>query len=138
MDPPPGATPPMRMAASWSESTRIDRIQARGASSRARWRAPLGSFAQRLPRCRHHEIDPTRSAANLALDTHSPIQAEHELVEIGRQVLGRDRAVVGAEQPALGQAKDQVDRRQAERRVAPALVLRLSGSWRQPAAARSM
>ena len=48
------------------------------------------------------------------------VEAEDELVEIGRQMLGADGAVVGAEQPALGEAEDQVDRRQAERRIAPA------------------
>src|SRR4051812_22604751 len=48
------------------------------------------------------------------------VEAENELVEIGRQVLGRGGAVVGAEQPALGQAEHQVDRGQAQRRVAPA------------------
>ena len=47
------------------------------------------------------------------------VEAEDVLVEIGRQVLLADRAVVGAEQPALGEAEDQVDGRQAERGVAP-------------------
>ena len=41
MGPPPGASPPMRMAASWFGSPRIHRIQGCGAMIRARWRAPL-------------------------------------------------------------------------------------------------
>ena len=48
------------------------------------------------------------------------VEAEHELVEIGREMLGRDRAVVGAEQRTLGEAEHQVDRRQAEHGVAHA------------------
>ena len=38
------------------------------------------------------------------------VEAEVELVEIGRQMLLADRTVVGAEQPALGEAEDQMDR----------------------------
>ena len=48
------------------------------------------------------------------------VEAEDELVEVGRQMLLGDGAVVGAEQPALGQAEHQVDRRQAQRGIAPA------------------
>ena len=40
MDPPPGASPPMRMTASWSGPTASDRIQVRGAMTRALGRAP--------------------------------------------------------------------------------------------------
>ena len=43
MDPPPGASPPMRMTASWFGSAWIHRIQVRGAMFRARSRVPLGS-----------------------------------------------------------------------------------------------
>jgi hypothetical protein len=35
------------------------------------------------------------------------VEAEHELVEIGRQVLVADSAVVGTEQPPLGEAEHQ-------------------------------
>ena len=41
----------------------------------------------------------------------APVEAEDELVEVALQVLGPDGAVVGAEEPALGQAEDEVDRR---------------------------
>jgi hypothetical protein len=37
------------------------------------------------------------------------IATEHELGEIGGQMLGADGAVVGAEEPALGEAEHQVD-----------------------------
>src|ERR687884_829321 len=47
------------------------------------------------------------------------IEPEHVLVEVGRQVLPADRAVVGAQQPALGEAEDEVDAGQPQRRVAP-------------------
>ena len=47
------------------------------------------------------------------------VEAEDVLVEIGLQVLGADRTMVGAQQPALGEPEDQVDGRQAERGVAP-------------------
>ena len=47
------------------------------------------------------------------------VEAEDVLVEIGLEVLGADRTVVGAEQPALGEAEDEVDGRQAQRGVAP-------------------
>jgi hypothetical protein len=43
MGPPPGASPPMRMTASWFGSAWIHRIQVRGAMFRARSRVPLGS-----------------------------------------------------------------------------------------------
>jgi hypothetical protein len=46
------------------------------------------------------------------------LKRKDELVEIRRKVLAADRAVVGAEQPTLGQAEHQVNGRQAQRRVA--------------------
>ena len=42
------------------------------------------------------------------------VEAEDVLVEIGLQVLRADRTMVGAEQPAFGEAEDEVDGRQAE------------------------
>ena len=47
------------------------------------------------------------------------VEAEDVLVEIGLEMLLADRAVMGAEQPALGEAEDEVDRRQAQHGVAP-------------------
>jgi hypothetical protein len=47
------------------------------------------------------------------------IEAEHELVEIRREVLAADGTVMNGEQLALGEAEDQVDRPQPQRRVAP-------------------
>ena len=41
------------------------------------------------------------------------VEAEDELVEVALQVLGPDGAVVGAEEPALGEAEDEVDGGQA-------------------------
>ena len=41
------------------------------------------------------------------------VEAEDEFVEVALQVLGPDGAVVGAEQPAFGQAEDEVDGGQA-------------------------
>jgi hypothetical protein len=63
------------------------------------------------------------------------VEAEGELVEIGRQVLGLDRAVMGPEQPALGKLNTKWigGRRSA---ASPQEVLRLIGSWRQPTAAK--
>jgi len=48
------------------------------------------------------------------------VEAEDELVEVALQVLGADGAVVGAEQPALGQAEDEVDGGEPQAGVAPA------------------
>jgi hypothetical protein len=48
MGPPPGASPPMRMTASWSGSERTYRIQVCGAMFRARWRVPLGSLRRHV------------------------------------------------------------------------------------------
>ena len=56
------------------------------------------------------------------------VEAEDVLVEIGREMLGADRTMVGAQQPAFGEPEDQVDGRQAERGVAPGRA-RLIGSW---------
>jgi hypothetical protein len=44
------------------------------------------------------------------------VEAEDELVEVGRQVLGPYRSPVGREQPPLGEAEDQAGRRQMWRR----------------------
>src|SRR5262249_9462513 len=46
MAPPPGASPPMRMTASWSGPQPTYRIQVCGVKTRLKWRAPLGSFAE--------------------------------------------------------------------------------------------
>jgi len=54
------------------------------------------------------------------------VEAEDELVEVALQVLGPDRAVVRAEEPALGEAEDEVDGGQAQAGVAPSIVSRRS------------
>jgi hypothetical protein len=54
------------------------------------------------------------------------IEAEDELVEVALQVLGPDGAVVRAEQPALGEAEDEVDGGQAHAGVAPSMARRPS------------
>jgi hypothetical protein len=38
----------------------------------------------------------------------APVEAEHELIEVGLQVGGVDRALLGAEQPPLGERRDPV------------------------------
>jgi hypothetical protein len=63
-------------------------------------------------------LDDAGEAVSDALGGPS-IEAEDVLVEIGLQVFGADRPVVGAQQPALGEPEDEVDGRQAERGVAP-------------------
>ena len=47
------------------------------------------------------------------------VEAEDELVEVALQVLGSDGAVVGAEQPALGEAEDEMDGGQPQAGIAP-------------------
>src|SRR5690242_20889561 len=47
------------------------------------------------------------------------VEAEDVLVQVPLQVLLAHRPVVGAQEPALGEAEHQVDRRQPERRVTP-------------------
>jgi hypothetical protein len=47
------------------------------------------------------------------------VEAEDELVEVVLQVLGADGAVVGAQEPTLGEAEDEVDGGQAQAGVAP-------------------
>src|SRR3954469_22819768 len=47
------------------------------------------------------------------------VEPEHVLVEVGRQGLGADRAMMGGPQPALGEAEDEVDTGQPQGRVAP-------------------
>ena len=54
--------------------------------------------------------------------------AEDALVEIGREMLAPDGAVVGAEQPALGKAEDEVHGRETKRRSSQE-ALRLMGWW---------
>src|SRR3954452_15107122 len=53
------------------------------------------------------------------------VEPEHVLVEVGRQVLAADRAVVGAQEPALGEAEDEMDAGQRERRLGGAGIDRL-------------
>ena len=47
------------------------------------------------------------------------VEAEHVLVEVGLEVFGADRTVMGAEQPALGEAEDEMDAGQSQRGIAP-------------------
>ena len=54
------------------------------------------------------------------------VEAEDELVEVALQVLGADGAMVGAEEPALGEAEDEVDGGQPQAGVAPSIVSRRS------------
>ena len=54
------------------------------------------------------------------------VEAEDELVEVVLQVLGADSAMVGAEEPGLGEAEDEVDGGQAQ----TALSLRSLGIFR--------
>ena len=44
------------------------------------------------------------------------VEAEYELVEVGRKMLLADRAVMGAQQPALDEAEHQMDGGQPQRR----------------------
>src|SRR5215813_13227560 len=52
MAPPPGASPPMRMTASWSGPQPTYRIQVCGVKTRLKWRVPLGPFAEHRSRGR--------------------------------------------------------------------------------------
>src|SRR4029079_4534083 len=78
MDPPPGASPSMRMTASWSGPTASDRIQVRGAMIRALWRAPLGlvicptPVAVGLPP--REKLEGKRALSRFRLTPHSLIQ----------------------------------------------------------------
>src|SRR3954453_6993391 len=47
------------------------------------------------------------------------VEPEHVLVEVGRQVLPADRAMMGAQQPALGEAEEEMDAGQPGRRLPP-------------------
>ena len=47
------------------------------------------------------------------------LKTEHVLVEVGLEVLGPDGAMVGTEEPALGEAEEEVDAGQAQAGVAP-------------------
>jgi Transposase IS116/IS110/IS902 family len=63
MGPPPGASPPMRMTASWSRIKRSYRIQVCGTKMRPQWRAPFGSSGTGQPRS--HAKSPPRSSSSL-------------------------------------------------------------------------
>src|ERR687884_364378 len=69
-------------------------------------------------------LDETGEAVADALGG-AAVEPEHVLVEVGRQVLPADRAVVGAQEPALGEAEDEMDAGQPERRIAGAGIGRL-------------
>src|SRR4051795_7931658 len=68
--------------------------------------------------CEHGLLDQAGEAVADALGG-APVEAEDVLVQVPLQVLRADGAVMGAEQPALGEGEHEVDRRQPERRVAP-------------------
>jgi hypothetical protein len=65
------------------------------------------------------------------------VEPERVLVEVGGEVLLAHRAVVGAQQPALGEAEDEVDAGQpgsaaqgsAGSAASPREALELTGSW---------
>src|SRR4051794_11839228 len=69
----PGASPLMRMAASWSGPHEAHRIQARGAMTRARWRTPLGLARNRLP-AQQTRRNAAAEPLNTNLDIDVPIQ----------------------------------------------------------------
>src|SRR5580700_7128334 len=62
-----------------------------------------------------HAVEDQAPAAGPA-----PVEAEAELVQVALQVLVLDRALMGAQQPALGQGSDPVDPRQQLAGVLPA------------------
>src|SRR5439155_25765166 len=62
-----------------------------------------------------HAVEDQAPAAGPA-----PVEAEAELVQVALQVRILDRALVGAQQPALGQRGDPVDPGQQLARVLPA------------------
>src|SRR3954465_603988 len=68
--------------------------------------------------CEHGLLDQAGEAVADALGG-APVEAEDVLVQVPLQVLRADGAVMGAEQPALGEGEHEVDRRQPERRVTP-------------------
>src|SRR5512132_4419743 len=110
MGPPPGASPLMRMAASWSGFTPIDRIQACGAMIRARWRAPLRPSCTEPPaRLRRDVGTGGVRHPHSELDTKSPIQAEGKLLEVAVEMFEAHRPLMGAEDPSLEQREDQMN-----------------------------
>src|SRR3954462_12031157 len=68
--------------------------------------------------CEHGLLDQAGEAVADALGG-APVEAEDVLVQVPLQVLRADGAVMGAEQPALGEGEHEVDRRQPERRGSP-------------------
>src|SRR3954454_22114331 len=68
--------------------------------------------------CEHGLLDQAGEAVADALGG-APVGAGDVLVQVPLQVLRADGAVMGAEQPALGEGEHEVDRRQPERRVTP-------------------
>src|SRR5512132_151011 len=100
----------MRMAASWSGFTPIDRIQACGA---------MTALDGELPSDRRAPSRQPASAETLAqegvrhphseLDTKSPIQAEGKLLEVAVEMFEAHRPLMGAEDPSLEQREDQMN-----------------------------
>src|SRR3954447_760944 len=68
--------------------------------------------------CDHGLLDQAGEAMADALGG-AAVEAEDVLVQVPLQVLLAHRPVVGAQEPALGEAEHQVDRGQPERRVTP-------------------
>src|SRR5436305_8945293 len=80
------------------------------------WRGDEVSVAGRLDA--HGVLDEAGEAVADPLGG-AAIEAERVLVEVGREVLLAHRPVVGAQEPALDEAEDEVDAGQPERGVAP-------------------
>src|SRR5436305_5530261 len=80
------------------------------------WRSDEISVAGRLDA--HGVLDEAGEAVADPLGG-AAVEAEHVLVEVGGEVPLAHRAVVGAEEPALGEAEDEMDAGQPERGVAP-------------------
>src|SRR5262249_51243588 len=74
MGPPPGASPPMRMIASWSGSN--DPTRYKGVAGRWRqWRAPLGSTDRQVPfRRRSYAKSPCRGSSSLRVLRHQALR----------------------------------------------------------------
>jgi hypothetical protein len=64
MGPPPGASPPMRMTASWSGSTDPTVYKSVARRCVPQWRAPLGFSTERQAPTRHRGTRKTRLAAH--------------------------------------------------------------------------
>src|SRR5437762_1465977 len=74
--PPPGASPPMRMTASWSGSERTYRIQVRGVKMRRNGEFPsdhtqIGSVATRAPQEKPHTSSNPSTGKSIANPTSS-------------------------------------------------------------------